>query len=149
LSLLAAVASVGLLCLPAQAASSAASSASDSLTTSSGSISASVNKSSNSSNGDKVAQGDYTIIEMAQAPDEPGKLVLRLQAVADAGPSGELTLTLPEAAVTGAYLRVGHVVTAQNRPYGIEFASALTRQAFFLALNDAWTQDLKTAVVSL
>jgi hypothetical protein len=44
---------------------------------------------------------------------------------------------------------VGHVVTAQNRPYGIEFASALTRQAFFLALNDAWTQDLKTAVVSL
>jgi hypothetical protein len=149
LALLGAALAVCLLALPAQAASSAASSASDSVTTSMGSLSASVNQSSRSSSGDKVAQGDYTIIEMASAPGLPGMVALRLQAVADSSEAGALTLTLPQAAVTGAYLRTGLVVTAQDRPYGTEFSSALTRQAFFLALNDAWTQDLKTSVVTL
>lgn len=146
------VAAVALLCalaLPAQAASSAASSASDSVTTSSGSISASVNQSSRSSSGDKVAQGDYRILAMDAVADRPGMLRLQLQAVADATPAGALDLTLPEAAVRGAYLRNGLLVVVTPTDFGLQFANPLTGEPFFLALDDAWANDLKNTAVRL
>ena len=39
-------------------------------------------------------------------------------------------------------LTVGDAVQATAKPYGIEFAYADNRQAFFLALDDTWHQEL-------
>jgi len=134
--------------LPAQAASSAASSASDSVSTSVGASSNSIKKSSDgSSKATGVAAGDYQVIDVAQAADQPGMLRVRLQAVADASADGELFLTLPQQALAGAPLLQGQRVSARARPYGVEFARADT--AFFLVLHDAWFRELNTQAVTL
>jgi len=66
--------------VPAGAASSTSSAASEGVSTSVGSLSTSVEGSSNSSSrGDKVADGDYTLIEVAEAPARPGQVRLTLQ----------------------------------------------------------------------
>ena len=151
LASLAAVAS--LLCLPAQpalAASSATSSASDSSATSVGSSSGSVEKSSaSSSKTTGVAQGDYRIIELAAAPQRPGALRIKLQALADPGADGEIFLTLPQQAFEQGALALGGTITARQRPYGTEFASSVTGHAFFLVLTDAWYRDLQSNAVVL
>ena len=62
-------------------AESFASSASSAGSASSGSVSDSLSGSSDSSKGDrKVADGDYSIIQIAQAPDRAGRTRLTLQA---------------------------------------------------------------------
>ena len=143
-------AAASLLCLPALAASSAASSASDSSATSVGSISGSFEKSSaSSSKTTGVAQGDYTIIELAAAPQRPGDLRIKLQAVAEPGADGELFLTLPQQAFEQGGLALGDTVTARPRPYGTEFASGVTGQAFFLVLTDDWYRELQSHAVLL
>lgn len=136
--------------LPALAGSSAASSASDSITTSVGSISGSIQKSSTSSTNTTAAiEGDYKVVEVAALPERPGTIRMRLQAVADQGADGEFFLYLPQKAVEQEQLNHGHVVTARQRPYGIEFANTQTRKAFFLALTDDWYRDLQTNAVAL
>ena len=140
----------GVSALPALAASSAASSASDSVTTSVGSLSGSVEKSSTSSSGEnKVAEGDYRIIDMAAAPDRPGMLRMKLQALADRSAEGEFFLYLPQEAADGSHLAQGGIVTARHKPYGVEFADGRTRQAFFLVLADDWYKELQTTAVVL
>lgn len=150
-------ASLALLCctaaLPAMAASSAtssASSASDSLSTSVGSVSDSFGKSSDSSSKKgKVAQGDYKIIDVADAGERPGVLRLKLQALADAGEEGEFYLYLPKQTVAQADLAQGKVISANERVYGYEFAKADSREAFYLVLNDDWYSELQTKAVTL
>ena len=139
-----------LLCLPAWAASSATSSASDSIGTSVGSSSGSVEKSSaSSSKTTGVAQGDYKIIELGAAPQRPGTMRIRLQALAEPGADGEIFLTLPQQALEQGSLAVGDTVTARPRPYGTEFASGVTGHAFFLVLTDAWYRELQSNPVVL
>ena len=136
--------------LPVLAASSAASSASDSSATSVGSISGSFEKSSaSSSKTTGVAQGDYKIIELAAAPQRPGDLRIKLQAVAEPGADGEIFLTLPQQALEQGALALGDTVTARPRPYGTEFASGVTGQAFFLVLTDDWYRELQSHAVLL
>jgi len=136
--------------MPSMAASSAASSASDSIGTSVGSISGSVQKSSGSSSkATGVAQGDYRIIEVAAAPQQPGTVRMKLQAVADSVADGDFFLFLPQKAVDQGRLAPGDIVTARQRPYGVEFASGATQQAFFLVLNDDWYRELQTNAVVL
>jgi hypothetical protein len=136
--------------LPAWAESSASSAVSDSVSTSVGSISKSIQKSSNSSSkGNDVAEGDYRIVELAQLDERPGTVQLRLQAVADPSEAGGFTLTLPREAVDEGRLAEGRIVTARQRPYGLEFSSGSTQQAFFLVLRDEWYQELQTHVVRL
>jgi hypothetical protein len=136
--------------LPARAESSASSAVSDSVSTSVGSSSTSVQKSSNSSSkDDKVAAGDYRIVDVTEAADQPGKLRLRLQALADAGAEGEFFLYLPRETQARQQLDPGQIVAVRQRPYGLEFARAETRQAFFLALTDDWYRELQTQVVEL
>jgi hypothetical protein len=136
--------------LPALAGSSAASSASDSLSTSVGSISTSIEKSSASSTTDekKVADGDYQLLEMAELAERPGMLRLRLQALAGADKQ-EFFLLLPRQAAEAGRLAEGKIVTAQQRPYGLEFAAAETKAAFFLVLDDAWHRELQSHPVVL
>jgi hypothetical protein len=136
---------------PALAASSASSAASDSITTSVGSSSDSVKKSSDSSSGkdEKVAEGDYTIVEVAAATQRPGTVRLKLQPVADGAKKGEFFLFMPQEAFDQSRLGPGHVITAKPRAYGIQFTRAASQQAFFLVLDDEQYRELQTKVVSL
>jgi len=142
----------GLLCaaaVPALAASTASSSVSDSITTSVGSLSTSLENSSHSSTKDHkdVAQGDYRITDMAALPERQGTVRVTLQALARPGPEGELLLYLPAEAAQQGRLAPGGVVTARHRAYGVEFAEGEPRQAFYLALDDAWYRELRTRAV--
>jgi hypothetical protein len=135
---------------PALAISSTASSASEGASASVGSLSDSVRRSSNSSaSDDKVAEGDYRIIDVARVAEQPGTVVLKLQALADAGPAGELLLRVPQQAIEQSGLAAGQVVSARLRPYGVEFAKAADGAAFFLALSDGWMRELQSHPVSL
>ncbi len=130
------------LVLPAHA-DSFTSSASSAGSASSGSVSDSISGSSKSSSGDdkKVAAGQYRVIEVAEAPGKPGAARLTLRAAGD-GASGEFFLVLPKATLAERALPAGALVQVSERPYGYEFAFADTRQAFFLALHDAWQREL-------
>jgi len=133
--------------LPALAASSASSAVSDSLSTSVESISNSIRRSSNSSSGDdKVADGDYRVIEVAAVADQPQRRRLVLHPVAQ---GDGFTLEVPAAVVEKTGLAAGAIISARQRPYGVEFALAPTKEVFFLALEDAWMRELPTRAVSL
>jgi hypothetical protein len=138
--------------LPAQAGSLATSSAAGGSSASSAASSASDSskESSNSSRGhDRVAEGPYKIIDIVALADRPGTVRLRLQALADAGPGGEVLLDLPEQTADQGRLATGQTVTARQRPYGTEFAHADTDQAFFLVLSAAWSRELVSNPVLL
>lgn len=137
----------GLASRPALAASSASSASSEGSSASVGSSSTSIEKSSKSSSkDDKVADGDYRITRMAAADAHSGKLRLTLQAV---NGSDEFHLLVPQEAVQQGKLAMGAVVTARAQPYGVQFAAAATREAFFLVVRDEWRKDLQTSVVTL
>ena len=131
-------------------AESLASSASSAGSASVGSLSDSVAGSSRSSTGEnQVAEGDYRVVEIAELAGRPGMLQLRLQATAQAGDAAELRLTLPRQALAPRALVAGDVVSARQRPYGVEFARADTREAFFLLLADGWQRELDPRPVTL
>ncbi|MET0517336.1 MAG: hypothetical protein ABW005_00755 [Burkholderiaceae bacterium] len=138
----------------ARAESASSASISTSLTTSSASISNSIERSSDSSSRkDKVAQGDYRVVEIAEAAGRPGHLRVHLQALA-AGEDADddFFLVLPRQAAENGRLAAGAIVAAQPRPYGIEFAAADgqgRRQAFFLVLDETWQRELKSLPVVL
>lgn len=131
------------------AASSTASLAADSASTSVGSVSDSFKGSSNSSTTKTAAAGDYQIVQVAVAVDRPGMVAIQLQAVAGQGSDAEFTLFVPQAVIEHTPLAAGQIVTAQTRSYGTEFSDQQTKAAFFLVLNDAAYQDLKTNAVTL
>ncbi|MBA2723925.1 MAG: hypothetical protein H0W48_02120 [Methylibium sp.] len=145
------LACIAALCLatatPAQA-DSFASSASSAGSASSGSVSDSIEGSSDSSSDDKeVAEGDYRIIEVTELAERPGMMRLKLQAADDA--AREFFLSLPQQTLAQRGLAQGHVVSARHRPYGLEFARADTREAFFLVLADDWHRELESHAVTL
>ena len=136
--------------LPSLAVSSTSSTASSAGSASVGSLSDSLQGSSNSSSRtDKVAEGPYRVIEVAEAPARPGHVRGTLQAVADSGASGELHLYLPRQTALDQQLATGSVVHARARDYGFEFAQGNPRQAFFLVVRDEWLRELQTRPVSL
>jgi hypothetical protein len=129
-------------------AESFASSASSAGSASSGSLSDSIQGSSNSSSPNKtVADGEYRIDGIAAVAQKPGFVRLQLQDVARA--DNTLFLDLPEPTAAQAALALGGRVSARNRPYGIEFAKAPVREAFFLVLADDWYRELPSHPVSL
>lgn len=137
--------------LPCHAASSAASSLSDSLSDSSKGISDSIKGSSNSSSPDnRQVKGDYKVIDMAAVTGQPGLVELRLQHVVALGTAeDDIVLTLPRVAADHGRIAKDAVITATQRPYGIEFAAGQPHAAFFLALADDWTSDLKSTPLAL
>ena len=133
---------------PVWAGSSASSASVDASSTSLGVASKSFDRSSDSSSRErKTAQGEYRIVQVAQADQRPGTLRLQLQALAEPGAAGELVLYLPQVTLQQTQLAEGQVVTATPRPYGVEFAKA--DRPFFLVLNDDWYQGLQTRPVTL
>lgn len=133
--------------IPAQA-TSFTSSASSAGSASSGSISDSIGSSSNSaSDDDKVAAGDYRVIDVAQAPAKPGTTRLTLRAAT--GPAREFTLDVPDRALAQRPVAAGELVQVSERVYGYEFAHADTKRSFFLALQDDWYRDLGSRKVTI
>jgi hypothetical protein len=132
-------------------AESLASSASSAGSASVGSLSDSIHDSSKSSSGAaKVADGDYQVLEVAALPGRPGMLRVRMQAQAGAGhdETGTFLLDLPQKALGQRGLAAGELVNVHNRPYGLEFARAQTREAFFLVLTDDWRGELDAHAVT-
>jgi hypothetical protein len=141
------VAAVLALAGPAHAASSTSSAASEGSSASVGSISDSIQGSSNSSTKKDTAEGNYRVIEVAEAAGRAGAWRLRLQPLQGAGAGFDLIV--PRAALERADLGQGRVVSVRHRDFGIEFARADTGEAFFLALDDAWSRELQTRPVAL
>jgi hypothetical protein len=128
-------------------ADSFASSASSAGSASSGSVSDSLQGSSNSSTGgNRRADGNYKIIDIDHTPGRAGSTRIAMQAD---DPQQRIVLDLPEAVFARQGLVRGDFVHAQNRSYGIEFARADTRQAFFLVLEDAVFNELAARKVTL
>ena len=149
---LSALASFSAICLmPAQAASTATSSASSAGSASSGSVSDSMGASSNSSGGDeRVAAGQYRVIDVAQAPGKPLTTRMTLRAAAaGAGAGREFYLDVPNRALAQRRVASGELVQVNEREYGYEFAHADTQRAFFLALEDDWYRELGSKKVAI
>lgn len=110
-----------------------------------GSSSVSLQKSSDSSSSrNQVAQGQYTIIDVAEVSQQPDMLRVQLQGQASAQ---EFFLLLPRATAQRVPLRVGAIVEVQHRPYGLAFATATgvaAKEPFFLVLDDAWYRELNS-----
>lgn len=137
------------LSMPALA-DSLTSSASSAGSASSGSVSDSITGSSRSSSPNQVAEGNYRVIEVAEVAGRPAFVRLQLQAHEGDGP---LWLTLPRQALAQQPVAAGDIVSARQRPYGIEFArgalDAPERQAFFLALADDWVGEIAARPIGL
>ena len=125
----------------AQADSFASSSASSAGSASSGSVSTSLTTSSKSSSGEdqKVATGNFRILDVAMTPGRPE--MVRVSMRAEAADS-QLALDLPAAVFGAQDLGKGDLVHVQTRAYGYEFAHAATGKPFFLVLEDAWHNEL-------
>jgi hypothetical protein len=123
-------------------ADSLASSASSAGSASVGSLSDSVHSSSGKST-DKVAEGDYRIIDVAAA-GRSDTLRVKMQHVAPAGDdSAVIYLDVPRPALGDRAAALGDIVGVRQRPYGYEFAWADTRVPFFLVLAADWQRELE------
>jgi hypothetical protein len=128
-------------------ADSFASSASSASSASVGSLSDSIRDSSKSST-DKVAEGDYRVMDVAAA-ERPDTLRLKMQHADRTGGEGAVIyLDVPRQALGHRAPAPGDVVGVRLRPYGYEFAWADTREAFFLALAADWRRELDARPVS-
>jgi hypothetical protein len=151
------LAAVLALCLgAAPALADSTSSASSASFTSLGSSSASIGKSSDSSNSssrDKVAQGQYAVLEVAELADQPHMLRVRLQPQAGdaAAIARAFDLVLPRQAAEQGQLAVGQTIAAEHRPYGLVFVAFSETggkaSPFFLVLEDDWYRELQSRPV--
>ena len=139
----------------ATSASSAGSSASSAGSASLRGSSDSIRGSSDSSSGEaKVAEGNYRVASIDEVDGAPRMLRVTLSPIefaesAAAGPKPtDFSLDVPELALATQPLGRGDIVSANHRPYGLEFSHAGTRKPFFLVLTHAWTQDLQTRIVT-
>jgi hypothetical protein len=134
------------------ASSTASSAASDSASSTVSSTSESLRGSSTSSSpGGRTAAGDFRIVEVAEVAERPGRARLTLEPVAG-NASAPFTLELPHATLEAAALGAGDVIAAEQRPYGVAFATAAAgraRTVFFLVLDDDWHRELATRPVTL
>lgn len=136
--------------LAAWADSSASSASSGAASASVGSSSRSIEKSSDGSSrkDDKVAAGDYEVVEIVAMAERPGELRLKLQP-AGAGTGDRLYLYVPETTVNQAGIGAGQTLKALPRPYGTAFAKADAAQPFFLVVQDTWLRELPSNAVTL
>jgi hypothetical protein len=135
----------------ADSTSSASSAASNLL----GSSSTSLERSSRSSSSkERVAQGEYTVVEVAAVDQRPDLLRVRMLALANNGNNAtdEIVLLLPRETAESVQLMAGQTVAAKHRPYGLAFATVNPvgqGSPFFLVLDDDWYRELDSRPVVL
>ena len=135
--------------VPSLAGSIAASSAAGGSSASSATSAAS-DSSANSARAVAQADGPYRVVDVTPVPERPGTVRLKLHALAGgAAPEATLMLHVPQQAVERGGVAAGVTVTASQRPYGVEFAHADTRRAFFLVLHEAFDRELRSNPVTL
>lgn len=125
-------------------AESLASSASSGASASVGSLSDSLHGSSDSSSPNRVADGDYRVIDVAAIDAQPGLMRVTLAPAAAADGAQTLTLDLPQPVAQASRLVPGAIVAARTRPYGVEFANGQPQRPFFLVLADEWYRELRS-----
>lgn len=136
-------------CVPAVAGSLVGSSAAGGSSASSA-ASDSVGTSSDSSTRAMAnLDGPYRIVDVTPVPERPGTVRVTLRALTASEQDATTLLYLPQQTFERAGLAPGGTITAQQRPYGVEFAHADTRRAFFLLLNDGVQRELRSNPVSL
>lgn len=132
-------------------AESFVSSASSAGSESSGSVSDSIGASSNSSKKDdrKVGQGRYRVVDVAAAEGRPGMMQVALAAQDGVSPDAMQTFNLyvPHKTLAEQPLAKGQTVRVKEREYGLEFSDDASQRPFFLVLEDAWRQQMRTKVV--
>ena len=74
---------------------------------------------------------------------------MTLRAVKTQDATDDVVLTLPQKAFDSSGLAKGDTVAARARAFGVEFANAQTRAAFFLVMNDAAYRELASHPVAL
>jgi len=99
-----------------------------------------------SSEGNKVAEGDYRLVQVATAA-QPGRLRLTFEGTG--GVTGTFVLVVPEATLQQAALALGDTITARTRSYGWEFAARATQQPFFLVVHDEQQREFATRKITL
>jgi len=146
-SLLLSAALVAFASAPTLAGGLAASSAAGGSSASSASM-GSADKSSDSATKTMAEiNGPYRIVEVTPMPERPGTLRVKLQAAASA--DDVVQIYVPQKTLERNGLGAGKMVTAHQRPYGVEFARTDTNQAFFLLLADDWHKELSSNPVTL
>ena len=139
----------GTLAMPC-AAESLASSASSAGSASLGSIS---NSSTASSPKDKVAQGDYRVVDIAALAERPGVMRLTMQAANGTTQGEPFFLDLQQEAAVQHRLAAGDVLSARHRPYGLAFTragnGAAPREAIILVLAAEWQREIDPQAVTL
>ena len=120
--------------------------------TSLGSASTSLGKSSDSSTSsarDRVAQGIYTVTQIAEVTNQPDHLQIHLQASNNTPLKRQpFVLMLPRATADRERLGAGDWVQVAHRPYGLAFSRAVeanegvASSPFFLVLDDDWHREL-------
>ena len=140
----AAALTLALSALPLWAGSSVISVTSESLGSSSTSIERS--SASISGNNNRVAQGDYRVVEVAALEQRPDMLRVHLQAKTGAD---DFYLLIPRAAAERGAVQAEQILQVQHRPYGLAFATAdAPEQPFFLVLDDAWYRELDSRAIA-
>ena len=146
-SLLLSAALIAFASAPTLAGGLAASSAAGGSSASSASL-GSVDKSSDSATKAMAEiNGPYRIVEVTPMPERPGTVRVKLQAVASA--DDVVQIYVPNKTLERSGLGEGKMVTAHQRPYGVEFARTDTNQAFCLLLADDWPKELSSNPVTL
>jgi hypothetical protein len=125
-------------------AEGSASSASSTASASVGSLSDSLRGSSDSSSPNRVAAGDYRVVEVAAIADKPGTVRVTLEPVRAADGAQPFRLDLPQQLALEQGLAPGALVAARERPYGVEFAKGEPARPFFLVLADDWYHELQS-----
>lgn len=122
--------------------------------TSLGSASTSLGKSSDSSTSsarDRVAQGTYTVTQVAEVTDQADMLQVHLQGNNNTPAQPQaFVLLLPRATADRQGLGAGDWVQVAHRPYGLAFSrteaatGAAASSPFFLVLDDDWHRELSS-----
>ncbi|WP_018607399.1 hypothetical protein [Uliginosibacterium gangwonense] len=88
-----------------------------------------------------LAEGDYKVVDVAQA-QEAGKLRLTLHPVDETAAGEGFYLYVVAADVEQAQIRQGDIVSAKLRPYGVAVFGQGKSSPFALVLDEAWRKQI-------
>ena len=125
-------------------------SVSDSISASVEGISTSVGQiSKSSSKAANLAEGEYRIIDVAEAADRPDRARLTLRAVGKDDAEEDFYLFMPKQEFARAQLQAGQTLAARNRPYGAAIFKQDLGEPIAVLLKDDWRSNLQPTPVTL
>lgn len=98
---------------------------------------------------DLVAEGDYKVVDVAQAQDASGRMRLTLQPVASVDDQDDIYLYVQGDQYARVHPRLGDIVSAKMRPYGAAFFMQGKGDPFVLVFRDGWSDQIQAQPVTL